>query len=72
MTMNRQSNTDSSTGSPIGSYHWFHTLAAKHLALGELLTEEGCTDQVLLRQWGRELLDTSQELVDGYNKINKP
>ncbi len=60
----------SSTNSEIGSYHWFHTIISKHKDIGEFL-KENLPDESLLKIWGEELYNTSRELIEGYEKINK-
>lgn len=37
----------SSTGSEIGGYHWFHTLMARHLHMGEFLSDKSPDEETL-------------------------
>lgn len=61
---------ESSTNSNIGSYHWFHTLIAKHKDIGEFL-RENMPEESLVKLWGENLYNTSKELIAGYEYINK-
>lgn len=58
-----------STNSQLGSYHWFHTILARHKHIGEFLKDR-TPDEETLRAWGKKLYETSQELIDGYDHIN--
>jgi hypothetical protein len=60
----------SSTNSELGSYHWFHTILARHKHMGEFLKERTPSEEVL-REWGKKLYETSQELINGYKHINR-
>lgn len=60
----------SSTNSELGSYHWFHTILARHKHMGEFLKDR-TLDEETLRAWGKKLYETSQELIDGYKHINR-
>lgn len=59
------------TNSPSGSYHWYHTIMAQHLHIGEFLANKSPTEEVI-RAWGSYLYKSSKELVDHFEKINKP
>lgn len=60
----------SSTNSELGSYHWFHTILARHKNMGEFL-KGNTPDEETLRSWGKKLYETSQELINGYGCINR-
>jgi hypothetical protein len=60
----------SSTNSKLGSYHWFHTILANHKDIGEFLSEKTPNEDIL-REWGKKLYETSKELIDGYESINR-
>lgn len=60
----------SSTNSELGSYHWFHTILARHKHMGEFLKDR-TPDEETLRAWGKKLYETSQELIYGYERINR-
>lgn len=59
-----------STNSTIGSYHWYHTLVGRQKHIGEFLKNNTPTEDQL-REWGKRLFDSSQELIDGYERINR-
>ena len=77
-TLNKQQNgndfisdvSTSSTNSELGSYHWFHTILARHKHMGEFLKTNTPSEEVL-REWGKKLYETSQELINGYERINR-
>lgn len=60
-----------STGSPLGSYHWFHTIVGRCLHMGEFIKEKGQPNEALLKEWGERLYKDSQELIKGYGFIGK-
>jgi len=60
----------SSTNSELGSYHWFHTILSRHKHMGEFLKHKTPNEDTL-RAWGKKLYETSQELIDGYERINR-
>ena len=59
-----------STNSSLGSNHWFNTIAGRHKRIGEFLKEKTPNEETL-RLWGKELYETSQELMNGFDYINK-
>lgn len=61
----------STTNSPMGSYHWFHTLMSRHLHVGEFLSEKIPNNEEMVKSWGRDLYETSKELLAGYKYINQ-
>lgn len=60
----------SSTGSEFGSYHWFHTLMARHLHCGEFLKDKS-PDKETLRKWGEDLYKTSSELLAWFKLFDR-
>lgn len=62
---------ESSTNSEIGSYHWFHTLVSKQMRIGEYLKSKTPSEEVL-RSWGKQLQESSKELIAGYSKLSTP
>jgi hypothetical protein len=60
----------SSTNSELGSYHWFHTILARHKHMVEFLKDKTPSEEIL-RDWGKKLYETSQELINGYERINR-
>lgn len=60
---------DSSTNSKKGSYHWFHTIMANHKHIGEYLSKESPGEEIL-KEWGKQLFETSNDMISGYNLIN--
>ena len=61
----------STTNSPIGSHHWFHTLLAPVLHIGEFLETHDNPDADILKPWGKTIADNCKELRDGFNMIGK-
>lgn len=57
------------SGSPIGSHHWFNTILSNHKHIGEFLRDKTPDDKTL-REWGRNLYETSNELIEWYSSIN--
>ena len=62
--------TISSTNSELGSYHWFHTLAAKIKHISEYQMINGADGKVDIKNQGKRINETIQELLDGYDAIN--
>lgn len=60
----------SSTGSDFGSYHWFSTLMARHLHMGEFLINKS-PDEEILREWAKDLYNTSNEIIAWFKLFNK-
>ena len=60
---------ESTTNSPLGSYHWFHTHLARIKHIGEFMKTQP-KDKVLTEKWGKDLFDSACELIDGYDSIN--
>ena len=58
------------THSPVGSYHWYHTLAARVKNIGEFLKEKTPNDESITRKWGTTLYDAATELIDHHVLIN--
>jgi hypothetical protein len=61
---------ESSTGSKVGSSHWFRTIVSQHKHIGEFLMTKTPTDEIL-REWGKELYETSDELIKGHKLIKE-
>ena len=59
----------SSTNSEIGSSHWYRTLIAQHKDIGEFLLTKTPSEELLI-VWAKQLYDTSNELLYGYDYIN--
>lgn len=59
------------TNSPIGSYHWFHTIVASIKHMGEYLKNDGYIETRTLKSWGEQLYKGAESLINGYEKINK-
>jgi hypothetical protein len=59
----------SSTNSEKGSYHWFHTIMASHKHIGEFISEKSPGEEIL-RDWGKQLFNTSSEMISGYHLIH--
>jgi len=60
----------STTNSPIGSHHWFHTLLAPVLHIGEFLEAHDSPSADILKPWGKTISDNCKELRDGFKSIN--
>jgi len=63
---------ESNTNSPIGSYHWFHTLMGRVHHIGEYLkNKNNPVNPDLIQQWGEVLYNSAKELQSGYkNKVS--
>jgi len=61
---------ESSTNSPRGSAHWFNTIMGKHLRTGEFLKEK-IPDKEIVMKWGKELFDTSKEVIDWFESLGE-
>lgn len=61
----------SSTNSEMGSSHWYRTLIARNKHIGEYLKSGKIPSQELLIIWGENLYEASNELLYGYEFINK-
>jgi hypothetical protein len=57
-----------STGSEAGSSHWFRTIVSQHKHIGEYLMTKTPTEEIL-REWGKQLYETSEELIKGHKLI---
>jgi hypothetical protein len=62
--------TISSTNSELGSYHWFHTLAARIKHISEYQALHGADGKVDIKNQGKRINEAIQELLDGYDAIN--
>jgi len=63
-----------STGSSIGSSHWFNTLIARHLHMDEFLKDQERIDKIekiKIQEWAIDLYASSKELIRGFKFINK-
>ena len=58
----------SSTNSEVGSSHWFRTIISQHKHIGEYLMTQTPTEEIL-REWGKTMYETSEELIKGHNLI---
>ena len=63
--------TISSTNSELGSYHWFHTLAARIKHISEYQALHGADGKVNIKNQGKRINEAIQELLDGYDLRNK-
>ena len=62
----------SSTNSEIGSYHWFHTIIGRCKSMGEYLSnEDSLLNEKTIRDWSEQLYKDSEELIKGFEYINK-
>lgn len=61
----------STTNSPIGSHHWFHTLLAPVLHIGEFLELHPRPTDDMLKEWGKTVFENCKELRDGFKSINQ-
>ena len=59
----------SSTNSEVGSYHWFHTLAARIKHTSEFQMNNGADGNFDIKNQGKRIYDSIQELLDGYDAI---
>lgn len=59
-----------STNSKMGSAHWYNTLLGRILRIGESLEKNMIPSEEILKSWGKQIYDSSQELVDGFEAIN--
>lgn len=63
---------ESSTNSPMGSHHWFHTLIGNILRIGEFLREHGYPSDVeIVKSWGSTIESSSRELILGFSSISE-
>lgn len=56
------------TNSEVGSRHWYNTLLAKVLHIGEFMKSDRMTDADQKR-YGQMLMDYSRELIDVYEAV---
>lgn len=57
------------TGSVRGSLHWYRTIMARHLHMGEFLKDGKLDPTPYLKNWGEYLYKTSQEMIEWYNAV---
>lgn len=43
---------------------------ARHKHIGEFLKDIGSPNEEILKSWGEDLFNTSEELIKGFNQIN--
>lgn len=60
----------STTNSPIGSSHWFHTLVGRVKMIGEYLKSKDAPSQEVREEWGKSLYSAAEELMSGFKDIN--
>lgn len=59
-----------STGSEMGSGHWFHTLAGSILHVGEYLKDKNPPSDEHARAWGETVYNRTKELITWFNILN--
>ena len=57
------------TNSEIGSRHWFNTLLGNIKQIGQFMEQNGLTEDQE-KNWGKQLAEYSQELLDNFEIIN--
>ena len=62
--------TISSTNSELGSYHWFHTLAARIRHISEYQMINGADGKANIKNQGKRVNDAIVELLGGYESIH--